>query len=259
MRHDPKALVGRQVAGEIGHERALRLIAAGDIAVEGRLVAASNATLYCTVTLAEGTADTAPLAGTAIYKPVRGEAPLWDFPDGTLAGRERAAFLVSEASGWDIVPPTVLRDGPFGPGMVQLWVDVDESVDPVALVNDADPRLRRIALFDAIVNNADRKVGHLLPRPDGLVQGVDHGVTFHQEPKLRTVLWAWRGKPITADEAEVITRLRDALAGDLERELLEHLTATEVRLARRRADRLLEKGRFPEPDPDRPAIPWPPY
>jgi uncharacterized repeat protein (TIGR03843 family) len=136
---------------------------------------------------------------------------------------------------------------------------VDESVDPVALVNDADPRLRRIALFDAIVNNADRKVGHVLPRPDGLVQGVDHGVTFHQEPKLRTVLWAWRGKPITAEEAEVIAHLRDALASDLERELLEHLTATEVRLTRRRADRLLEKGRFPEPDPDRPAIPWPPY
>ena len=259
MTRDPEALVGRQAAGDIDHDTALRLIAEGDIAVEGRLVAASNATLYCTVTLAEETADRATLTGTAIYKPVRGEAPLWDFPEGTLAGRERAAFLVSEASGWDIVPPTVLRDGPFGPGMVQLWVDVDESIDPVALVNDADPRLRRIALFDAIVNNADRKVGHLLPRPDGLVQGVDHGVTFHPEPKLRTVLWAWRGKPITTDEATVVARLCDAMTRDLERELLEHLTATEVRLARGRADRLLEKGRFPEPDPDRPAIPWPPY
>jgi uncharacterized repeat protein (TIGR03843 family) len=138
-------------------------------------------------------------------------------------------------------------------------VDVDESIDPVALVNDADPRLRPIALFDAIVNNADRKVGHLLPRPDGILQGVDHGVTFHREPKLRTVLWAWRGQQITADEAAIIARLRDALAGALGRELREHLTATEVRLTRRRADRLLETGRFPQPDPDRPAIPWPPY
>ncbi len=259
MTDDPEALVGRQAAGDIDHETALRLIAEGDIAVEGRLVAASNATLYCSVRLAGATADGTTLTGTAIYKPVRGEAPLWDFPDGTLAGRERAAFLVSEASGWDIVPPTVLRDGPFGPGMVQLWVDVGESIDPVVLVNDADPRLRRIALFDAIVNNADRKVGHLLPRPDGLVQGVDHGVTFHRDPKLRTVLWAWRGQSITADEAAVVLRIRDALAGALGRELREHLAATEIRLTLRRADRLLETGRFPQPDPDRPAVPWPPY
>ncbi|MEI8334387.1 MAG: SCO1664 family protein [Chloroflexota bacterium] len=259
MTDDPGGLVGRQAAGDIDHETALHLIAEGGITIEGRLVAASNATFYCTVALGDGTADGTALVGTAIYKPVRGEAPLWDFPDGTLAARERAAFLVSEASGWDVVPPTVLRDGPFGPGMVQLWVDADESIDPVALVNDADPRLRRIALFDAVVNNADRKVGHLLPRPDGLVQGVDHGVCFHREPKLRTVLWAWRGQSISADEAAVIARLRDALAGDLGRDLREHLTATEVRLTRRRADRLVETGRFPQPDPDRPAIPWPPY
>ncbi len=259
MTDDPDGLVGRQAAGDIDHETALHLIAEGGITIEGRLVAASNATFYCTVALGDGTADGTALVGTAIYKPVRGEAPLWDFPDGTLAARERAAFLVSEASGWDVVPPTVLRDGPFGPGMVQLWVDADESIDPVALVNDADPRLRRIALFDAVVNNADRKVGHLLPRPDGLVQGVDHGVCFHREPKLRTVLWAWRGQSISADEAAVIARLRDALAGDLGRDLREHLTATEVRLTRRRADRLVETGRFPQPDPDRPAIPWPPY
>jgi uncharacterized repeat protein (TIGR03843 family) len=255
----PDEMVGRQVAGAIDRATALRLIAEGDLEVVGRLVAASNATLFCTVTLAGGRGDGSDLVGTAIYKPMRGEAPLWDFPDGTLAGREVAAFLVSEASGWDIVPPTVMRDGPFGPGMVQLWVDVDESVDLVGLVNDADRRLRRIALFDAVINNADRKVGHLLPRPDGVVQGVDHGVCFHREPKLRTVLWAWRGKPIEPGEARVVERLRDALAGDLGRELATHVDEDEVLLAVRRAERLLAKGEFPEPDPTRPAIPWPPY
>jgi hypothetical protein len=251
--------VARQLAGSIDRATALRLIEKGDLEVVGRLVAASNATLYCTVTLAGGQADGSDLVGTAIYKPVRGEAPLWDFPDGTLAGREVAAFLVSEASGWDIVPPTVLRDGPFGSGMVQLWVDVDEVVDPVDLVNDADRRLRRIALFDAVVNNADRKVGHLLPRPDGVVQGVDHGVCFHREPKLRTVLWAWRGKRLRAAETGVVERLEADLAGDLGAALDAHLTHAEVQLTRQRAQHLLHTGRFPQPSPDWPAIPWPPY
>ena len=109
---------------------------------------------------------------------MRGERPLWDFPDGTLAGREVAAYLVSEATGWDVVPPTVLRDGPYGPGMCQLWVDVDETVDLSELARSDHPDLRRMAVFDAVVNNADRKGGHLLPRPDGRVQGVDHGVCF---------------------------------------------------------------------------------
>jgi len=253
-----ETMVGRQLAGDIDLAAALRLIGVGEIEVVGRLVSASNATLFCRVAIPDGP-DGGPLVGTCIYKPVRGEAPLWDFPEGTLAARERAAYLVSEASGWRIVPPTVLRDGPFGVGMVQLWVDVDEAVDPVDLVNDADARLRRIAIFDAIVNNGDRKVGHLLPRPDGLICGVDHGVCFNTDPKLRTVLWAWRGKRLRRVEVAEVEALRAALDADLGAALAEVLAADEVALTRWRADALLESGRFPMPPSDRPAIPWPPY
>lgn len=252
------AMVGRQLAGDLDAATALRLISEGELEVVGRLVAASNATLFCRATLPDGPGG-GPLVGTCIYKPVRGEAPLWDFPVGTLAARERAAYLVSEASGWRIVPPTVLRDGPFGEGMVQLWVDVDETVDPVDLVNDADERLRRIAVFDAFVNNGDRKVGHLLPRPDGLVQGVDHGVCFNGDPKLRTVLWAWRGTRLRRAEIRDVERLRDALGDTLVDALGEILSSREAQATRRRAGELLESGRFPVPAPDRPAIPWPPY
>jgi uncharacterized repeat protein (TIGR03843 family) len=251
-------MVGRQLAGDLDVEAALRLITDGELEVVGRLVSASNATLFCRVTIPDGP-NGGPLVGTCIYKPVRGEAPLWDFPEGTLAARERAAYLVSASSGWRIVPPTVLRDGPFGDGMVQLWVDVDEAVDPVDLVNDADARLRRIAIFDAIVNNGDRKVGHLLPRPDGLVQGVDHGVCFNTDPKLRTVLWAWRGKRVRRGEIAEVQALRAALDGELGTALEQILAADEVAVTRLRADEILESGRFPMPAPDRPAIPWPPY
>lgn len=245
--------------GSVAPGVAARLIAEGDLDAIGRLVAASNVTLLCRVTLPAAGPDGADLEGGAIYKPVQGERPLWDFPDGTLAGREVAAFLVSEASGWGIVPPTVLRDGPFGPGMVQLWMDVDEDVDRVALVNDDDPRLRRIAVFDAVVNNADRKVGHLLPMADGSILGVDHGVCFHVEPKLRTVLWAWRGKQLRAAERAVVEHLEADLSGALGTALAPHLTPAEVEATRRRAQRLLRTGRFPQPSPDWPAIPWPPY
>ncbi len=150
-----------------------------------------------------------------MYKPVRGERPLWDFPDGTLAGRELAAYLVSEATGWDLVPPTVLRDGPFGPGMCQLWVEVDDSVDLVALSRSRHDDLRRMAVLDSVINNADRKGGHLLPRPDGRVQGVDHGICFAVEDKLRTLLWQWRGRRLDDEALEVLTRLRLALDGPL--------------------------------------------
>jgi hypothetical protein len=245
--------------GRVAPEVAARLIAEGELDAIGRLVAASNVTLLCRVTLDGGGPDDADLEGAAIYKPVQGERPLWDFPDGTLAGREYAAFLVSEASGWGIVPPTVLREGPFGPGMVQLWMDVDEEVDRVALVNDADARLRRIAVFDAVVNNADRKVGHLLPMADGAILGVDHGVCFHVEPKLRTILWAWRGKRLRAAELAVVERLEADLSGQLGSALRGHVTRREVEATRGRAQRLLRTGRFPQPSPDWPAIPWPPY
>ena len=234
------------------HDDALRLLREAELSVEGRLVDASNATLYCVATLA-GT--TAPV----VYKPVRGERPLWDFPDGTLAGREVAAYLVSEATGWGVVPPTVLRDGPFGSGMCQLWVDVDEQVDLTALARSNHPDLRRMAVFDAVVNNADRKGGHLLPRADGRVFGVDHGICFSAEDKLRTLLWQWRGLPLTDEAVEVLSRLRAELEGDLGAALHELLTVTEVRATVARVDRMLTSGRHPEPSPDWPAIPWPPF
>ena len=188
-----------------------------------------------------------------------GERPLWDFPDGTLAGRELSAYLVSVATGWEIVPPTVMRDGPFGPGMCQLWVDVDEDVDLAALARSDHPDLRRMAVFDAVVNNADRKGGHLLPTPDGRVHGVDHGVCFSAEDKLRTLLWQWRSLPLPDEAVEVLSRVRADLEGRLGDGLREHLTGREVRATVRRVDRLLASGVHPEPSPDWPAIPWPPF
>lgn len=262
---------------------ALRLLREGELEVRGRLIVSSNAALWCTVALP-------PLAGAAIYKPIRFERPLWDFPAGTLAHREVAAFLVSEATGWGIVPPTVLRDGPAGPGMVQLWIDEDEALDAWELVQAADPRLRPMAIFDAVVNNTDRKGGHILPvrrdaggaanlgeaegaggaanaggaeaeAADGALHlyGVDHGVCFSDEPKLRTVLWAWRGTPLTPDELDVLRRLRADLAGDLGQSLGQLLAPGEVSATLQRIETLLADGCFPEPLPDRPAIPWPPF
>ena len=230
----------------------LRLLRSGELSVEGRLVDASNATLYCVASL-DG------ISAAVVYKPVRGERPLWDFPDGTLAGREVAAYLVSQATGWDLVPPTVLREGPFGPGMCQLWVDVDESVDLAALARSDHPDLRRMAVFDAVVNNADRKGGHLLPRPDGRVQGVDHGICFSAEDKLRTLLWQWRGRRLADEAIEVLSVLRADLEGALGESLGELLTQTEVAATVARVDRLLTSRRHPEPSPDWPAIPWPPF
>ena len=230
----------------------LRLLRTAELVVEGRLVDASNATLYCT----------ADLGGTTVpvvYKPVRGERPLWDFPDGTLAGREVAAYQVSEATGWDVVPPTVLRDGPFGPGMCQLWVEVDESVDLAALARSDHPDLRRMAVFDAVVNNADRKGGHLLPRDDGRVQGVDHGICFSAEDKLRTLLWQWRGKRLSDEAVEVLSSVRAQLEGPLGEQLHELLTVTEVRATVARVDRMLRTRLHPQPSADWPAIPWPPF
>ncbi len=237
-------------------EATLRVLRDGELELVGRLVSASNITLYCRLTLTDGAGrhETA-----AVYKPIRGEAPLYDFPDGTLAHREVAAFAVSEATGWGIVPPTVLRDGPFGLGMVQAWVEADDSVDVVELIRRDDPCLRRMAVFDAVVNNADRKAGHVLPMPDGHIHGVDHGVCFSAEPKLRTVLWGWRGQPLEAGELEILGRLRRGLDGGLGAELRKLLTFREVAATARRLDRLLARPAFPLPDPGRPAIPWPWY
>lgn len=247
----------------------------GDLTLHGRVLPASNATFV-------GEAD----GVRVVYKPIGGERPLWDFPDGTLAAREVAAYAVSEALGWDVVPPTVLRDGPHGPGMVQLWRDEDDDqapVDivregrvpdgfrhvfdgldahdqPVSLVHEDTPALRRMALFDVVVNNADRKGGHVLPMTDGHRHGVDHGLTFHVETKLRTVLWGWVGEPVTADEVEGLERLRAALDGDLGATLAGLLTDDEVATTVRRVSRLLSRGEFPAPASSAyPVIPWPPF
>ncbi len=231
----------------------LELLATGELTVEGRLVDASNATLYCTITAAVGQA-------ACVYKPVAGERPLWDFPDGTLAGRELAAYLVSRAAGWDVVPPTVYRDGPFGPGMCQLWIDADETLDLVELARSGeDPRLRQMAVFDAVINNADRKIGHLLPTAAGHLYGCDHGVCFGSEYKLRTVLWQWRGKKLTPAALAALRVSLDLLTtGQLAAELASWLTATEIAATRRRIELLLAHKVHPSPPNDWPAVPWPP-
>lgn len=237
----------------------LEALRGGDIEIVGRIVASSNNAMLVTVT--QVCPDPEPaLVIDAIYKPTLGERPLDDFPDGTLARREVAAWHVSEASGWAIVPPTILRDGPFGEGMVQAFVEADGDVDVVAMVVEDDPRLRRMAVLDAVMNNTDRKGGHILPVDTGRhVYGVDHGVTFSPVPKLRTVLWGWRGDPLEADEIEGLERIRMSLDGDLGRTLGGLLARVEVRATMRRTDALLASGRFPFPSPDWPAVPWPPF
>ena len=231
-------------------EQALDLLRAGTIEIEGRLVDASNTTLYCSLSC-DG------VTTACVYKPVRGERPLWDFPDGTLAGREVAAYLVSEATGWDVVPPTVLRDGPFGTGMCQLWVDVDETVDLAALARSDHPDLRRMAVFDVVVNNADRKGAHVLAMPGGHRHGVDHGLTFHVEHKLRTVLWGWLGERLSEQEQDGVRRvLADT---DLHAALAEHVTRVEVAAFDQRCHALLSSDELPSPRDEWPVIPWPPF
>ncbi len=232
-------------------DQGLALLRDGELELVGRLWASTNNAMLCVV-------RGGGLEAACIYKPVMGERPLGDFPDYTLARREVAAFVTAQATGWNLVPPTVLREGPFGDGMVQLWIAADRTVDPVALVVEEDPRLRRMAVFDAAVNNTDRKAGHLIPVPGGHVYGVDHGVTFSPVPKLRTVLWAWRGEPFSDEERVVLRGLRLGLDGVLGEELRSLLDVVEVRATARRIDALLAGGVFPQPDPRRPALPWPP-
>lgn len=220
----------------------------------GRLTDASNATFLCEL---EGVTPALQI----IYKPIRGERPLWDFPEGTLAGREVAAFEVSEALGLRVVPPTILRDGPAGEGAVQLWIEHLGVETTIAAVNAADASLRPIALFDAIVNNGDRKAGHLLPISADRYLGVDHGVTFSTEPKLRTVLWEWRSQAFNESELSALRAGTSALdsndSGGLNERLAALISAEERDVLRARVAELLERGTFPEPSPDWPPLPWP--
>jgi uncharacterized repeat protein (TIGR03843 family) len=259
----------------------------GELTVLGRIRSASNATFLCEARLGD-------IEAHCVYKPVAGEAPLWDFPDGTLAGRELAAYLVSAALGWNIVPYTIIREGPAGPGMLQRWVDqpgdalddddpgsgpdlidllpaghlppgylpilqaYDYAGDEVTLVHADDARLRRMAVFDVLINNADRKGGHILSGVDGGVYGVDHGVSLHTEDKLRTVLWGWAGKPVDDETLAEVARLRDALLGDLDEALRPHITNREIDALYARAVGLLDNPVMPSPDRRRP-IPWPAF
>ncbi len=259
----------------------------GELTVLGRIRSASNATFLCEARLGEVEAH-------CVYKPIAGEAPLWDFPDGTLAGREVSAYLVSAALGWNIVPYTIIRDGPAGPGMLQRWVDqpgdamdddepgagpdlvdllpaghvppgylpilqaYDYAGDEVTLVHADDARLRRMAVFDVLINNADRKGGHILHGVDSCVYGVDHGVSLHTEDKLRTVLWGWAGKPVDDETLRQVACLRDVLLDDLADVLSAHITDREVDALYARAVGLLDNPVMPSPDRRRP-IPWPAF
>lgn len=226
----------------------LDLITNGEMVVVGRLVDASNATLLAQIK------DSDPKI-QVIYKPVAGERPLWDFPDGSLAHREYAAFLLSDLGNFNLVPFTVLRNGPFGFGMVQEWVEVDENIDVVDYGQGTDSQLRRMALFDAIINNTDRKFGHLLINNEGSLKGCDHGVCFHSEDKLRTVIWQFAEQPFTEDEFELLNAL--ALL-DLDSHFAPYLTGQEISALKSRIDGLKALGKFPLPSAEWPAVPWPP-
>ena len=223
-------------------------IKSANLIVIGRLVDASNATLQATLE------NTDPVM-KVIYKPVLGEKPLWDFADGNLANREYAAYLLSELGDFNLVPTTVLREGPFGSGMVQEWIEIDEELDVVDFGQSNDPQLRKLALFDAIINNTDRKFGHLLVDHDGKLRGCDHGVCFHQENKLRTVLWQFAGEQFTAEEIELLNKVNKL---DLDSSFAELLTSAEISALSGRIANLLAVGQFPFPSDQWPAIPWPP-
>jgi uncharacterized repeat protein (TIGR03843 family) len=254
---------------------------AGDLELEGRILPASNATFL-------GAVVHGPVRVRCVYKPVAGERPLWDFPDGTLARREVAAYLVSEALCWDVVPPTVLRDGPAGPGMVQAWREPDPEQAPVdvvprgavpagyrhvldahdgddnevSLVHEDTAELRRMAVFDVVVNNADRKGGHVLAMPHGHRHGVDHGVCFHVEDKLRTVLWGWAAEPLHPDDRPALERLRVGLAGGedaIGATLAGLLADEELDALLDRVTGLLDDAVMPLPSGTWPAIPWPAF
>ena len=251
------------------------VLTVGDLEIEGRLSGASNATLRATASL-DG------VDVVCVYKPRRGERPLWDFPSGSLGEREVAAYLVSRATGWDLVPTTVWREGgPFGPGMCQLWIEENDEATPVRVVDDPLPGawrtvaegegldgglvrlvhedvadLRRLSLLDVVVNNADRKGGHALRDDSGRLFAIDHGLTFHDDDKLRTVLWGWAGLPIDpADRADLESLARRW--DDVVDELGPWLATREIRAAGARLDALLTAGIHPEPEGAWPALPWP--
>ena len=254
-----------------------RLLRWAELKTLGRLRSASNVVLLCEL-------ESQPDEFLCVYKPVRGERPLWDFPEGSLAAREFASYLISEALGWSLIPPTALRHGPHGWGMAQRWVrsaegsedelvgfcspehvpqgwravvlGVDSNGEEVALAHADHPRLRQLAVLDVLLNNADRKGGHVLLDDEGGVWGIDHGVCLHEDPKLRTVLWGWAGEPIPEDQLADVGRFAASLDGPFGKALSEHLGEEELAALAERAERLLVERTMPEPDGDR-VLPWP--
>ena len=235
--------------------------------VIGQMVNASNSTLVVELD-----------SERFIYKPRSGERPLWDFPDHTLHLRERAAFVVSHMLGWDVVPETTIKEGPYGIGSFQKWIEaepatvdifppntvpngwltiitgIDEEGKQVTLAHEDSPRLRQIAVFDALINNADRKAGHLLTDQSGVTFGIDHGVTFNAEDKLRTVLWGWIGQDISEAHIVDLKKLQNEIAGS---ELEELLDASEIHALQQRVEDLIAERVMPSPSPHWPAVPWP--
>ena len=233
----------------VDDEQTLEVLRTGEIEVLGLLPYSSNYTFLTRIT---------PEV-LAVYKPRRGERPLWDFPHGSLAGREAAAYVVSEAGGWHIVPPTVLReDAPLGPGSLQLFVEHDPERHYFTLMEERADELVAFAAFDVVINNADRKSGHVIEDSEGRLWAVDHGVTFHLEDKLRTVIWAYAGSPLDPVTIERLETLGAALAepGGLGETLEKLLSPPEVAATLARTEELLVEGHFPQPPADRP-LPWP--
>jgi len=238
----------------ISVSRLLDILEQGDITVEhGLLRWSSNYTFLISVSKDDVTT-------MAVYKPQRGERPLWDFPDGTLCYRELAAFLTSQELGWHIVPPTVIREGPHGLGSVQFYVDHDPEVNYFAFDETMKPQLMRLSAFDHIVNNADRKGGHCLVDSQGHLWGIDHGITFHSAPKLRTVIWDFADQPIPEAMIGDLERLRARLedtTSEYRQAMQKLLTTREINAFRNRIQRLLECRRYPMPGSG-PNYPWPP-
>ncbi len=238
----------------IDMEEALEFLSKGQMEKpHGLMPWSSNYTILVTVRYA-GT------EALAIYKPCQGERPLWDFPDGTLALREVAAFHVSRALGWDFIPPTVLRDGFLGLGAVQLFIDAHPEEHYFTLRDKHIPSFQRVAAFDAITNNADRKGGHCLQDQGGHIWTIDHGLTFHQEHKLRTVIWDFAGQAIPDDIQEDLASLQQSLnqaSSPILNKLAPLITDREIEMFRRRLDRIMAARTFPLPGAGR-NVPFPP-
>ena len=232
----------------------IQILKNGELEVEGEFLWGSNYTFAVDVNHGNVTLQ-------AVYKPTQGERPLWDFPRASLAKREVAAFLVSEALGWGFVPPTVYRkDGPFGPGSLQLYVDHDPEYNYFSFSKEDLDRLRPVALFDLLINNADRKGSHILFDPAGHIWLIDHGISFHRDRKLRTVIWDFAGESFSDEMCAALVKFEDQLrvGHDLREKLDLLLERQEISALARRNQELLKSRQFPNPHPDRRPYPWPP-